>query len=389
MRSTLFFCLSGFLYISSVFSTPTTECEQQQCVIVIDVGSTGSRLHAYSYDLDKTNSPINITERFSKKIKPGFSTIEPDKNTVDAYLTNLFSGLTSSQKTPVYFYATAGMRLLSQDKQQKFYTLVNNWFQSNAWQLASAKTINGNDEGMYGWLALNYQVNNLATDKPESIGFMDMGGASVEIAFPIDKSSIDDKNIKMVNLYGHHFKLFVQSFLGLGQTEVLHQYLDTPSCFVKDYTMPIGDKAQGDAYLCKKEVSSLMDIHHVTQVIQPTLSNNTISKWYTGGGLSMLVKSPPLNFPTNSFTSEELISQANTAICSRNWEALKNQFPSDDYLYSNCFSSAYYSALLDSYGIEGDVAIHYLPSNQNADWTLGVVLYPKETAETLIEKGQN
>lgn len=379
MRLPLIFCLSSFIYAASVFSSPVNQCEQQKCLIVVDVGSTGSRLHSYSYDLDETNSPVKITERFSKKIKPGLATLEPNKTAVDAYLTTLFAGAPPSQ-APVYFYATAGMRTLSQDKQQKLYSLVNNWFQSNTtWQLASAKTIKGSDEGAYGWLALNYQLNNLSTNKPESLGYMDMGGASIEIAFPVSNtmSQEEHKNIKVINLYGHRFNVFVYSFLGLGQNEVLHQFLETDSCFINDYEMPNGDKAHGDAYLCKKEVSSLIKAHQVSQTIQPALNNSPVSRWYTTGGLAFLVKSPPFNFTTHPFTPEELLSQADSAACHQNWQDLSNQYPSDEYLYSYCFSPAYYYALLENYGIRPDQTINYLADNQNVDWTLGVVLEEK------------
>ncbi|STX28419.1 ectonucleoside triphosphate diphosphohydrolase I [Legionella beliardensis] len=381
MRLALTFCLSSLICISSVNAASTAGCEQQQCVIVVDVGSTGSRMHLYSYDLDKTNSPVKITERFNKKIKPGFATIEPNQATIDAYLTTLFAGAPNVQ-VPVYFYATAGMRLLPQAKQQQFYSLVDQWFQTNStWQLAAAKTISGNDEGLYGWLALNYKLNNLAIKKPKPMGYMDMGGASVEVVFPVNNTvRSDNKDVKTITLYGKNFKIFSHSFLGLGQTEVTHQFLDTDSCFSRDYDMPTGDKAQGDAYSCKNEVSSLMNaVHHVNQVIQPLLSASRVNKWYATGGLTELVKTPPFSFST-AFTSQELLDQANSAVCNQSWQDLSNQYANNDYLYGYClFPSYYYALMVDGYGIESNTQVNYLPPGQEADWTLGVVLQQKTT----------
>lgn len=53
-----------------------------------------------------------------KKIKPGIATIEANQATMDAYLTTLFSGA-PEENLEVYFYATAGMRLLPQPKQHQ------------------------------------------------------------------------------------------------------------------------------------------------------------------------------------------------------------------------------------------------------------------------------
>ncbi|STX50904.1 ectonucleoside triphosphate diphosphohydrolase I [Legionella busanensis] len=380
MRLSVTLCLSSLLYTSVLFAVSPNGCEQQKCVVVIDAGSTGSRLHLYSYDLDATNSPVKITERYTKKIKPGFANIEPNAATVDAYLTTLFSG-TPGQAYPVYFYATAGMRLLPQAKQQQLYSLVDSWFQSNAnWQLAAAKTISGNDEGLYGWLALNYRLNKLANTDAKPAGYMDMGGASVEIAFPVTQDQVTDtKDIKNIDLYGQHFKVFVHSFLGLGQTEVTHQFLDTNSCFIKDYELPSGELAQGDAYQCESEVSALMNsVHHVNKAIQPILSLSSVKDWYVGGGLEELAKSAPFNFADNHFSSQELLEQGNSLVCQQAWPDFSAQYSNNDYLYGYCLFPAYYYALIvEGYGIQPGQALNYLPPEQNVDWSLGVVLEQK------------
>lgn len=100
----------------------TNPCEKHSCIAVIDAGSTGSRLHIYSYDTDDTNTPIHIEEIWNKKIKPGFASIQPNSVTIDAYLTMLLADA-PIHNIPVYFYATAGMRLLPQSQQKN--TMMN------------------------------------------------------------------------------------------------------------------------------------------------------------------------------------------------------------------------------------------------------------------------
>ena len=114
----------SILFCSLILTTPiyaqSTACTEHQCIAVVDAGSTGSRLHIYAYDLDETNSPIHINEVWNKKIKPGFATIEANANTIDAYLSVLMSN-SPEEHMPLYFYATAGMRLIPQAKQKKYY----------------------------------------------------------------------------------------------------------------------------------------------------------------------------------------------------------------------------------------------------------------------------
>jgi hypothetical protein len=109
------------------------------CIGVVDVGSSGSRLHLYSYVLDENQSPIHIQEQGINKVTPGFSTLELKQTKIDDYLNDLFSK-TMDDDFPVYFYATAGMRLLPEFKQQAYYDMVKKWFsnQKNV-QLLEAK----------------------------------------------------------------------------------------------------------------------------------------------------------------------------------------------------------------------------------------------------------
>lgn len=370
-----------FLALTLSFLVATTNafaqdnsCQEHQCIAVVDAGSTGSRLHIYSYDTDETNTPIHIKELWNKKTKPGFATIEA--NAIDAYLTVLMSDAPIKQ-VPVYFYATAGMRLLPQAKQKNYYDALNKWFaQHTEWQLKDAKTITGNEEGLYDWLSVNYHLGTLAFAN-KSIGVMDMGGASVQIVFPIAETpTIDNKSQIKVDVYGQHYNLYVHSFLGLGQTEMSHQFLNSASCFANNYPLPDGDEGQGNALSCEQEVSSLMNnVHGVKQLIQPLLATNPVEAWYSIGGIANLADSTLFDF-NGQLTNQDLIQQADTQICHQQWDILANQFPNDDYVYEYCLFSAYYYALMvDGYGLYPEQTVHYMPPEKNIDWTTGVVLH--------------
>ena len=311
-------------------------------------------------------------------MNPGFATIEANQSTVDAYLTNLFSGA-PTQHIPVYFYATAGMRLVPQTKQKIYYQEVQNWFNQQAeWQLIEAKTITGNNEALYDWLAVNYHIGALKSSSKETIGVMDIGGASVQVVFPIQKNDEPNKGSQVeLELYGRHINLFVHSFLGLGQNEMAHQHLDTTSCFSDGYSLPDGDLGQGDAAACEHEVSSLINqVHKVKTEVQPVLAANHINTWYTIGGLANLAESKPFQFQNNQVTNQDLLQQANSLVCHQQWEGLTNQFPNNAYIESYCLlPSFYYALMVDGYGLSANQPVNYVPSKQNLDWTIGVVLH--------------
>lgn len=367
----------GIIGVLSTGIANTSPCSEHQCIAVIDAGSTGSRLHLFSYDTDGTGSPVDIKDIWSKKIKPGFATIEPDSKTVDTYLTTLFSGF-PAQNIPVYFYATAGMRLIPSSKQKNYYHQVRQWFaQHTQWHLIEARTITGNEEASYDWLSVNYHLGTLQSSDKSLVGVMDMGGASVQIVFPIQSQDQSNPRSPMeLDLYGRHIQLFTHSFLGLGQNEMSHQFLNSAACFSKNYPLPDGETGDGNAVACEQEVSSLLNkVHGVNQVVQPGLTANPVETWYVIGALSNLAENHILHFNNHQLTSASLLEQADTELCHQLWDTLYAQFPNDEYLFQYCLSSAYFYALMvEGYGLHPDQMINYIDPAISLDWTLGVVL---------------
>lgn len=346
---------------------------------MIDAGSSGSRIHVYSYDLGETNTPENISEKWSKRIKPGFATIQDNQASIDAYLTTLFAGAPENN-LPVIFYATAGMRLLPHHQQQQRYEYLKNWFHNHSqWTLVDSRTITGNEEGMFDWLAINYQLGNLNGNNKTPAGVMDIGGASVQIVFPVMNNTPKSNDVKDISIYGKHFRLFIHSFLGLGQNEVTHQFLTNNSCFITDYKLPDGLNASGDAYHCERGISPLINsVHHVNQIVHPMIEASSVSEWVAIGGVADLVESKPFSFPDFQFTNEELLAQADAEACHQQWSNLYNLYPDNDYLYGYCLLPSYYYALMvDGYGLEPNMPIHLMKDNKTADWTMGVVLQQK------------
>lgn len=373
-----FHALCGLIigcFFSSILHAAGLDCGNNQCVAVVDMGSTGSRLHVYSYQLNKQNAPDAIREVLVNKVQPGIASV--DIKNVNSYLNSLFS-TTPAQNIPVYVYATAGMRLLSQPKQQLYYQSLKTWFSSQtAWVLQDAKTISGKQEGILGWLAANYQLGTLQSEDKPLVGVMDMGGGSVQIAFPTEHpENVDSRDMVQFKIYNRQVTLFVHSFLGLGQTEVSHHYLNAEHCFPYDYPLPDESKGQGDAQYCQQDISDLINsVHKVKEVVGPALSANPNVTWYALSGLSSLAKNKLFKFEGNQFNSQGLLQQADQQFCHQSWQVLIQQSGSNDYTFINCLNASYYySLLVNGYGIQPTKPLNLMSEKDEVDWTLGVVL---------------
>ena len=368
----LCWCVVGNVYAESA------DCSKRHCLAVVDAGSTGSRIHVFAYDLDGQQQPTKIDELQFKKITPGFASIAPNQEAINAYLNRLFENVTD-QNIPLYFYATAGMRLQPPPKQQLYYQALQQWFASQTqWKLMESRTITGREEGVLGWLAINYKLGAFGVAGKPLAGVIDIGGASVQITFPVqDVEKIDSHDLLNIDVGGRHIGLFVHSFLGLGQTVLTQQFLDVDSCFANGYTLPDDSPGKGDASSCQRNITQLInDVHAVSHIVKPVIARNTIGSWYAIGSVGQVLGDKPFSFDGNQFTSQGMLEQADSEVCHRQWQDLYTQYPNIESLYGYCLFSAYYYALMvDGYGLQPEQSINYTPPTEVADWSLGVVLH--------------
>lgn len=241
------------------------ESDYNKYGIVIDSGSSGSRIQIYQWKDQKyvkessqddkvLKSPPKIIqeEGWSFKITPGISTYNDPQKAKALWpehfeklmdLANKVIPLEKHKETPVFVLATAGMRLQSPSKQKLILDEICSSLQSHtSFYIPNCKdfvqVIDGSTEGVYGWLGLNYllgQFDNYDNTESihESIGFMDMGGASTQIAFvpssieEIERNREDLSSVTLRNINGQtqEWKLFVETWLGFGANEARKRYL--------------------------------------------------------------------------------------------------------------------------------------------------------------------
>ncbi|GAB1319038.1 Golgi apyrase [Madurella fahalii] len=231
--------------------------------VILDAGSSGTRLHIYQWkDPEKAlksasteelrSLPKLTTEKeWTKKIRPGVSTFG-DKVT-DVGPEHLQSLIDHALKyipkdnvrdTPIFLMATAGMRLLPQVQQTALTREICSYLKQNTQFLLPdcglhIQVIKGETEGLYGWIASNYLLGGF--DHPDqhqhgkghhTFGFLDMGGASAQIAFApnateAERHADDLKLLRLRTLDGSpvEYRVFTTTWLGFGVNQARESYV--------------------------------------------------------------------------------------------------------------------------------------------------------------------
>lgn len=332
-------------------------------IAIVDAGSSGSRFYLYEYQAGTSMPSLKLV--YSKKINPGISSLSTDPKAINQYLSGLipYEKLShQAQYADFYLYATAGMRLVSAEKSQHIYAAINNYLKKNThFQVRSIKTITGECEGVYDWIAANYSAKGIASGT--TYGVLDMGGASTQIAYE-DSTNPEAMTIRLGD---KSFKIVSKSYLGLGGDQARNQYLNDAHCFPVGYPLPNGKEGAGEAALCAADTNALINsVHHADQEnksVPEKMHFIAISGYYyTSRALGI----------RNVFTVDELSNNAKH-FCQTGWKDLVKQRSADPYLYGYCFNANYMSVLLTN-GFNLSRSASYKIEN-NIDWTLGAAVY--------------
>lgn len=201
--------------------------DDYEYVVMIDAGSTGSRVHVYSFDTS-VSPPKLINEEF-KMLKPGLSSYDTDAvgaaESLDPLLTIAMDTIPKDKHScsPVAVKATAGLRLLGQAKSDAILKEVRRHLEKDfPFPVVSGNGISimdGSDEGVYAWITTNYLLNNIGSAKKlDTAAVFDLGGGSTQIVFePVSGEKVLEGEHKYnIEFGGRKFTLYQYSHLGYG-----------------------------------------------------------------------------------------------------------------------------------------------------------------------------
>ncbi|XP_052099401.1 ectonucleoside triphosphate diphosphohydrolase 8-like [Mytilus californianus] len=223
--------------------------------IVMDAGSSHTKLFIYKWDGVKEKNTA-LAEQIHTCSVPGhgISSYEANPEGLAPGLRHCLreaEGTVPKEKqssSPVYLGATAGMRLIHEVNStitDEIFKVVRSTIAEFPFKFTDpnkqARIITGAEEGLYSWVTANYLTGkfgmvhplklksenkwNLEGPGDNTLGAMDMGGASTQMTFnPGSQVTVPMEYSGDVILYGINYTVYTHSYLCFGINEIERKY---------------------------------------------------------------------------------------------------------------------------------------------------------------------
>jgi guanosine-diphosphatase len=213
-----------------------------QYALMIDAGSTGSRIHVYRFNNcgptpELENEDFKMTE--PKKGGSGLSSYGADAEgaakSLDVLLEVAMKSVPDKLKgcTPIAVKATAGLRKLGPELSNAILKAVRTRLETAypfpvlSDEKGGVEVMDGKDEGVYAWITTNYLLGNIGgPGKAPTAAIFDLGGGSTQIVFEPTFAEAKDGGMPEQMAEGDHkyklafggrdFTLYQHSYLGYG-----------------------------------------------------------------------------------------------------------------------------------------------------------------------------
>ncbi|XP_067011798.2 ectonucleoside triphosphate diphosphohydrolase 5 isoform X2 [Anabrus simplex] len=197
--------------------------------VVIDAGSTGSRVLAFSFhETVLGDKNLKLDNELFVEVKPGLSSFVDNPKKGAESLQELLNRAKAVipepewSKTPLAMKATAGLRLLPEAKAEALLREVKNLFDASPFLTNenSVSIMDGADEGLFSWFTVNFLKDRLGGNVEETVAALDLGGGSTQITFaPTDAITLKQTKpefLHHISAFHQNITIYTHSYLGLG-----------------------------------------------------------------------------------------------------------------------------------------------------------------------------
>ncbi|KAF8117564.1 hypothetical protein N665_0009s0084 [Sinapis alba] len=422
----------GFLFVC--YSIVSSGRGSLRYSVVIDGGSTGTRIHVFGYRIvsGKPVFEFRGANYASLKLHPGLSSYVDDPDGASVALTELVEFAKGRVpkgmwvETEVRLMATAGMRLLDVPVQEKILQVTRRVLKASGFMFRDewASVISGSDEGVYAWVVANFALGSLGGDPIKTTGIVELGGASAQVTF-VPSEPVPSEFSRTVSFGNVSYSLYSHSFLHFGQNaaheklwgslvsrdrdsavEPTREGKHADPCAPKGYNLDTITQKHLSGFLAEesKLASSFQAVGNYSECRSAALTilqegNDKCKYQQCSIGSTFTPKLQGKFLATENFfyTSKffglgekswlsNMIS-AGERFCGEDWSKLRVKDPSleEEDLLRYCFSSAYIVSLLhDTLGVPlDDERVGF--ANQAGDdipldWALGAFILQTEAS---------
>ncbi|KAJ3682947.1 hypothetical protein LUZ60_013174 [Juncus effusus] len=240
---------------------------EKRYAVVFDAGSSGSRVHVYCFDGKLDLLPIGKEIELFVQKKPGLSAFAKDPKKAAESLIPLLEQAEAvvpaelRNKTPVRVGATAGLRALGTETSEQILQAVRDLLKEKSSLKSESDwttVLDGTQEGAFQWVTINYLLGKVGKKYSKTVGVVDLGGGSVQMAYAISEKDADkaprlsdgeDSYVKKLFLKGVTYYLYVHSYLHYGllaaRAEILKASEGGNNCMLNGYqgTYKYGDES--------------------------------------------------------------------------------------------------------------------------------------------------